>query len=460
MAFEELFLALSSGDIDVSTTITTATMERDVFYNGNGYTFSDPYFYSGTTFGGIPEFVDCVDQGDTFSADCQDVIICVTFVSSHREVIEEKLPTANLFELETGTEMYGAFSSGDCNVIAESLFVDMEQRTRNANYTGDFKVSEKGSWNSEPLAMTTRQSDPVWAELCNWILRSLITAEYLNITAATADSFPETSVSEIDNEFFIRAIKAVGNYGEMLARKFSNQTFRQGFNSVNRGSQVGRLYSFPLGDTRNGEDVAFAVPNGTLEQLQTRGYLRCGVFGDSPGFAMFNNNSGPWEGLDIDFCTALSAGVFAKIIRVTVEDFSETNEALAALANGSIDVLAGGSPVLNVNLSFSDPYFFDAEGTRRTLVTRHSDPQWTDFVRWVVQAPLYAEAMEITRNSPGNMPIISGFGPDYKLMFRTVISVAGNYVEMYNRSLGSIFPERGQNSLSSGSVSMHVAYEF
>ena len=71
------FLALSKGEVDISTTMNTLNMARDVYHqeSGYGYTFSDPYYYSGTTFAGIPEFVDCVDKLESFAGVCRQVPI-------------------------------------------------------------------------------------------------------------------------------------------------------------------------------------------------------------------------------------------------------------------------------------------------------------------------------------------------------------------------------------------------
>lgn len=52
----ERFVALQNGNVDVLARITTLTLERDVFEPnaGAGLTFSQPNFYDGLSFGGIP----------------------------------------------------------------------------------------------------------------------------------------------------------------------------------------------------------------------------------------------------------------------------------------------------------------------------------------------------------------------------------------------------------------------
>ena len=53
----ERFQLLLDGDVDVLSRITTATLSRDVqeASTGVGFAFTQPTFYDGMTFGGIPE---------------------------------------------------------------------------------------------------------------------------------------------------------------------------------------------------------------------------------------------------------------------------------------------------------------------------------------------------------------------------------------------------------------------
>ena len=52
----ERFQALASGDVDVLSRLTTLTLSRDVNESttGEGFSFSQPNFYDGLTFGGTP----------------------------------------------------------------------------------------------------------------------------------------------------------------------------------------------------------------------------------------------------------------------------------------------------------------------------------------------------------------------------------------------------------------------
>ena len=52
------FIALQQGDVDVLSRITTVTLERDVLEpsTGQGFSFAQPNFYDGLSFGGIPPY--------------------------------------------------------------------------------------------------------------------------------------------------------------------------------------------------------------------------------------------------------------------------------------------------------------------------------------------------------------------------------------------------------------------
>jgi general L-amino acid transport system substrate-binding protein len=56
----ERFRALSDGEVDLVSAVVTLNMERDVSEpstKGEGFAFSQPMFYDGLTFGGLPEYV-------------------------------------------------------------------------------------------------------------------------------------------------------------------------------------------------------------------------------------------------------------------------------------------------------------------------------------------------------------------------------------------------------------------
>lgn len=77
----------------------------------------------------------------------------------------------------------------------------------------------------------------------------------------------------------------------------------------------------------------------TLEKVRERGYINCGVDQDEGGFAAVDS-SGRWSGLDIEFCSALSAAVLGDSSAVKFRSIPPMNR-FTALRNGDVDVLPG-----------------------------------------------------------------------------------------------------------------------
>jgi hypothetical protein len=76
-------------------------------------------------------------------------------------------------------------------------------------------------------------------------------------------------------------------------------------------------------------------------------------------------------------------------------------------------------------------------------VTREDDPQWTNFVRWIVFGTFYAEEQGITMATATSMPRVDLFGALMRNMFIDSINAVGNYGEIYNRSVEALVPRQG-----------------
>jgi general L-amino acid transport system substrate-binding protein len=86
----------------------------------------------------------------------------------------------------------------------------------------------------EPLGPSVRQGDSQWFTLVKWVHFALLDAEELGITQANVDQMLNSTNPEIkrfvgkegdfgksvglDNDWAVKIIKAVGNYGESFER--------------------------------------------------------------------------------------------------------------------------------------------------------------------------------------------------------------------------------------------------
>ena len=213
------------------------------------------------------------------------------------------------------------------------------------------------------------------------MLHALISAEALNITQETAQTFNKTKLFGPEYEdMFIDAIAAVGNYGEMYERNYGGTLPRSRYNMINTGDS-GLIVSDPLGtilvdeESLHVEDLPIPIPNGTMEAVINRGYLLCGVilrvdnFDERPGFAQYNRTTQEWSGLDVDYCRGLAASVSGvwQPIDTAFVDLSDKRTRYVSLANKTVDVLAGDrvslttdvrEPTTGKGFSFGTPYFY------------------------------------------------------------------------------------------------------
>ena len=84
--------------------------------------------------------------------------------------------------------------------------------------------------------------------------------------------------------------------------------------------------------------LSAAAGAATLNDVESRGTLRCGVTTGLVGFAA-PDASGTWQGFDVDFCRAVAAAVLGD--PQAVEFVPTTGEtSFAALASGEVDLLA------------------------------------------------------------------------------------------------------------------------
>lgn len=81
----------------------------------------------------------------------------------------------------------------------------------------------------------------------------------------------------------------------------------------------------------------------TLETVQKRGYVECGV---TTGFAGFSapNDKGEWTGLDIDMCKAVAAATFGDASKFKAVPLN-SQQRFTALQSGEIDVLARNTTI-------------------------------------------------------------------------------------------------------------------
>jgi len=103
----------------------------------------------------------------------------------------------------------------------------------------------------------------------------------------------------------------------------------------------------------------------TLDDVQSRGYVKCGVNTGLPGFSAPDEN-GNWSGIDVAFCRAVAAAVLgdAQAVRFTP---LTAKERFTALQSGAVDVLSRNttwtlSRDADLGIDFVGVTFYDGQG--------------------------------------------------------------------------------------------------
>ena len=253
---KERFTALTSGEIDVLSRNTTATMSRDAtlgidftYYNyidGQGFlakkslNVKSAKELSGATV--------CVQAGTTTELNLADY-----FRSNGMQF----KPVV----YDTSVQTREGFDGGSCDVLTSDKSQLAAIRTELKQPDGAIILPETIS--KEPLGPAVRQGDAQWRDIVTWTLYALITADELGVTSANADEMKAKSTSPdikrllgsedkmgenlgLPSSWALDAVKAVGNYDEMYQRNITPLGLKRD-GSVNAlWSKGGLLYAPPI----------------------------------------------------------------------------------------------------------------------------------------------------------------------------------------------------------------------
>ncbi len=128
---------------------------------------------------------------------------------------------------------------------------------------------------------------------------------------------------------------------------------------------------------------------GTLDNVKSRGTLRCGVNSDVSGFSALDDK-GKMRGIDADVCYAVAAAVLGQADKVQFIPLT-AKERFSALSNGEVDVLSRNTTHtlhrdVTLGIHFTYYNFIDGQGfmVRKNLGVKSADE--LDGARICVQA--------------------------------------------------------------------------
>jgi general L-amino acid transport system substrate-binding protein len=217
------FTALQSGEIDVLSRNTTWTMSRDTtlgvdfaavnYYDGQGFMVHKALKVSSAL--ELNDAAVCVQQGTTTELNLADY-----FRSNHMSLKTVTFATAD--------EAIKAYDSGRCDSYTTDSSGLYGERVLLSNPNDSIILPEIIS--KEPLSPAVRQGDDTWEDIVRWTHYAMVDAEELGVSKTNVDDQLKSANPEIrrllgvegqfgealglTNDWGVRIIKAVGNYGE------------------------------------------------------------------------------------------------------------------------------------------------------------------------------------------------------------------------------------------------------
>ena len=232
LSAKERFTALTSGEIDILSRNTTWTLSRDADI---GLTFVGENFYDGQG------FMVRKSSGITSTSQFKNGISACTNIGTTtelnmRDFFNSRGISYEPVAFEKADEVVAAYDAGRCDTYTTDKSGLAAQRTKMSNPDEHIVLPETIS--KEPLGPVVRQGDAVWEDIVRWSLNTMIEAEEYGVTSSNADMMKNSDNPQIkrlvgaegemgaafglDNEWNLRIIKQVGNYGESYKRNIAD----------------------------------------------------------------------------------------------------------------------------------------------------------------------------------------------------------------------------------------------
>ena len=160
-------------------------------------------------------------------------------------------------------ESLTAYFGGRCQAYTTDMSGLASVRAVNAPNPKDYVIIPE-TISKEPLGPVVRRGDDQWFAIAKWVRFALIQAEESGVTQANVESLKANSKNPVirrllgasgdmgeklglDADWAFRAIKQVGNYGEIFARNVGEKSpigLKRGLNALWRDG--GLMYAMPM----------------------------------------------------------------------------------------------------------------------------------------------------------------------------------------------------------------------
>jgi general L-amino acid transport system substrate-binding protein len=232
MDLKTAFAGLPTGAVDVLTHRFTWTQSRDV----GGLKFPKVMFFDGQGF-----VVTRKSKADKI-ADLNNATICTAQGSTSELIVADYFRGHKLkYKIVTFAsqeQAWDAFVAKRCDAHINDRS-GLAARLAKLPNQNDYKVLAE-TVSNEPIGPIVAQGQPRWEALVRFTLNALVAAEELGVTQANVDAERSSTSPDVQrllgvtgdfgtklgvaNDYAYKAIKAVGNYGDVWERNVGSKT--------------------------------------------------------------------------------------------------------------------------------------------------------------------------------------------------------------------------------------------
>ena len=254
---QQRFTALQSGEVDVLARNTTFTLTRDASL---GLMLTTPTYYDGQG------FIVAKKSKITSAKQLKNAEVCVQSGTTTEKNLNDyykglgiKIKPVVFEGFEASVK---AFFSGRCQAYTTDASGLASIRNKEAKNPDDFVILPE-LISKEPLGPMVRRGDEDFYTIVKWVVYALLEAEEYGITQENVDMMKNSTEPAIqrilgtsedtgkllglDKDWAYRAIKAVGNYGEIFERNVGPKSalkLPRGLNNL--WSKGGLMYAMPI----------------------------------------------------------------------------------------------------------------------------------------------------------------------------------------------------------------------
>ncbi|MUG94706.1 DUF4347 domain-containing protein [Scytonema sp. UIC 10036] len=255
--FEDSFTNVANGVVDITADSITHNLMRDALL---GVDFSPTYMYTGQ--GIMVRNSSGINNLPSLNGRIVGVSSGTTSEQNLQDALAKFGANAIIRTFATAEDLFAAYERGEIDAVSIDLAI-LNSRISTLSNPGSHRLLND-VLSKEPLSLVLDENQSDWADVVRWVVNALVQAEEFGITSQNIDEFIATS-KDVDirrflglegtlgqdlglpNDFVVKVIKAVGNYGEVYNRHFGSNTLPRGENQLSRN--FGLQYALPFSGT-------------------------------------------------------------------------------------------------------------------------------------------------------------------------------------------------------------------